>query len=130
MQATNAAGQVIHFNPTRINLISGPRPTDENQVFYLHGVCPPPIPELAGSITEFIATLPNAENFIPVTLAQTGLTIYINAVAVRSINPVPANIQSQRVGANAIIGVGKRNRFVTESVADVQAAVHAAGGPL
>lgn len=129
MEATNTAGQVIHFDARRVYMITGPLPTDNaGNVFYLHGVSAAPIPQLPGDPEAFIMTMPNGKNYVKLTFARTQAPFYVNSKKVVTLAPVPPTLQAQHPTANAVITVHGRHRFLIETVDVAKAAIDAAGG--
>jgi hypothetical protein len=130
MQVTNTANQVMHFDPFHVVLLTGPLPTDTQPVFYVHGLGPPPIPQLPGTMDVFVPTMPNGNKYAKLTFAHGGASFYVHSPSVRAINPVPSQLQAKHPDANAIIGLAGHNRFVRETVATAKTLITNTGGTI
>lgn len=130
MQVTTTAGATINFDPARVFMLTGPLPTDTTAVFYLHGVAPRPIPQLSGTMAAFVATMPNAKNFVQLTFAKTGGEFYANAKVIHVLGALSAAEQTANPKANAVISLGNKYRYISESVAAAKSAIDGAGGSI
>jgi hypothetical protein len=131
MQATTASGTVINFDPNRVHMLTGPVPSDgQNVVFYIHGISPDPIPQMAGTMAAFVATMPNATHFVQLTFSQNNAHFYANAKDIHLLSAVPAQDASKFPGANAVIALGHKHRHITQTVADAKTLIDAAGGTI
>lgn len=126
MQVRNINGVVFHFNPHAVPAIIGPKSTDSDARFYIHGLASSPY-SVSGDVEQFAATIPDVK-FVKFTLAESGRIMMLNIAHVRALSEMPAKLRTKIPNGKALIRVGNNNRVVIEDVASVKTAINNAGG--
>jgi hypothetical protein len=126
MQITTMAGVVYHFNPNSVVVITGPHQHDTDARVYLHGIAKHGI-AVAGDAQEFVASLPNANEFAKVTFALSNKIFWVHAPKVTSISVPTAENLVNTPHAQSVLHV-HIPRFIMETVDQARALINAAGG--
>lgn len=123
-----AMGAEREVDPNTITIITGPGPKDKHPGARVIGAALAPI-KATMSADDFVATLPNKENFVKLAFARNGNGFWINAKTIHAMRHANDSDLVKVPNAATQITFGKgKHRFVTTDMDTVRSMVNAAGG--
>lgn len=128
MQVTALDGSVHNFDENMVTFVSGPKPTDTDARFYIHGLITGSL-VMAGDPLPFMMTMANVSDFAELTFGN-GHKFWVNALRVTTVSTLTAAQQALHPHASALLAFGALPHFISEAPNTAIAAINAAGGSL